>query len=173
MWRIYHKGEQEETHAYVRFVKQESLTSIYLLLDIPAFQSLASLDISNCIALVPSTLTEVCHVFSNLQTLYFRGCKQFSQYHLAKIIDKCRTLTKIDGTGACVVSAALAISMLCSIPKVRLFWVVPLERDLKAWSLIVSQWRRVSFGLEINSRIPSAKALEDFLESLRDFDLML
>ena len=163
----------EETFAYVRFVKQESLTSIYLLLDLPGFENLASLDISNCTAFVPSTLTEICHILKNLQSFYFRGCKQFSEHHVAKIIDKCRTLTKIDGTGACTVSSPLAIGMLCSIPNVKLFWVVPLERDLKAWSLIVSQWRRVNFGLEINSRIPRASALEQFLESLTDFEWML
>ena len=173
VWRLYHRGELEEAHVYVRFIKQDSLSSIFLLLEIPSFENLASIDISNCKALDPTSFTEVCHVFKNLQTFFFRGCVQFTQYHLAKIIDQCRTLTKIDGTGACEVAPTWAIAMLCSIPKVRLFWVVPCCKQLKGWALIVSQWRRVNFGLEINSRIPRASALEDFLESLNDFDLML
>ena len=168
VWRVHHQGQDgERMFAYVRFVKQDTLDSVFLLLDVPGFENLSSLDISNCITLDPSTLTEVSVVLGSLTAFRFRGCKQISQYHLSKIVDNCRQLIEIDGTGAGTVSSTFAIAIICRIPNVKIFWVRPrLDDDLKRWSLIVSQYRRVNFGLEVNSYVPGPGYLERFLESL-------
>ena len=65
-------------------------------------------------------------------------------------------------------NAPNAIGMLCRIPRIKVFWVKPskCQRDLKWWSLIMSQWQNVNFGAEIALRVPTARAFEKFLESL-------
>ena len=167
MWRVHHQGQYgERMFAYVRFVKQETLDSIFLLLDIPGFENLTSLDISNCTSIDPSSLTEVSFVWRGLSALRFRGCKQISEYHLSKIVDNCRQLREVDGTSAGAVSSTFAMAMVCRIPNVTIFWVSPRLDDLKKWSLIVSQYRHVNFGLEVNSYVPGPGYLERFLESL-------
>ena len=71
-------------HAYVRFVVQEQLDSIFSLLDVPGYDNLTSLDISHCIKVDPSSVTEMYVVMRQLQSFKFRGCGQFTEYHLAK-----------------------------------------------------------------------------------------
>ena len=147
VWRVHHRGQLgEEMHAYVRFVMQEELNSIFLLLDVPGYSNLTSLDISNCINVEPSSVTEMSVVMAQLKIFTFRGCSQITEYHLAKVIDNCTQLIEVDGTGAGPVSGVLGIGMLCRIPNVKIFWVSPKASDLKQWSTIVSQWRRVNFG---------------------------
>ena len=150
VWRVHHQGEDSERmFAYVRFVKQDNLDSVFLLLDIPGFKNLNSLDISNCISVDPASLTELSVVLTNLRAFRFRGCKQISEYHLAKIADNCHQLIEVDGTSAGTVSSTFAIAIICCIPNVKIFWVRPrLGDDLKRWSLIVSQYRRVNFGFK-------------------------
>ena len=125
-----------------------------------------SLDISHCIKVDPSSVTEMSVVMRQLQSFKFPGCGQFTEYHLAKVIDNCTKLIEVDGTGASPVSGALGIGMLGRIPNVKMFWVSPKASDLKQWSTIVSQWRRVNFGLEMSAQIEDPLAIEKFIESL-------
>ena len=167
VWRVHHHGQLgEEMHAYVRFVMQEELNSIFLLLDVPGYSNLTSLDISNCINVEPSSVTEMSVVMAQLKIFTFRGCSQITEYHLAKVIDNCTQLIEVDGTGAGPVSGVLGIGMLCRIPNVKIFWVSPKASDLKQWSTIVSQWRRVNFGLEMSAQIEDPLAIEKFIASL-------
>ena len=168
IWRSHHYGDLGEFMVgYVLSSQQCCLLSAFNLLDVPGFQTLTMLDISGCINLDPSSITEICGVFTSLSKFKYKNCPAFSQYHIAKLVDNVDSIRAINGVGSGKVSATFATGIAFRRPAINMLWFEPTEHDLKQWSTVVYNFcRRVNFGPQIARIVPGCHVMEAFEKML-------
>ena len=170
VWRIHHDGDLGELMiGYVLSSQQCCLISAFHLLDVPGFQSLTKLDISGCINLDPSSITEICGVFTSLSNFTYKNCPAFSQYHIAKFVDNVEGIKAINGVGSGKVSATFATGIAFRRPALTILWLEPTEHDLKQWGTVVYNFcRRVNFGPQVARIVPGRHVMEAFEKMLSE-----
>ena len=170
IWRIHHEGDLGEFMVgYVVKSKQCCLSSVFNLLDVPVFTELTTLDISGCSMLDPSSVTEICPALQFLTDFYYQDCPEFSQYHLAKLVDSLALIKSVNGLGSGLVSATFATGIAFRRPDLKMLWVEPTEYDLKEWSTVVYNFcRRVNFGSAVARIVPGFRVMDAFEKMLSE-----
>ena len=134
------------------------ITSPFLLLDVPNYEDIKWLDISGCMQMDPTEVIDIVKGFKSLTKFTFRDCVQFTAYHLQRIVDLGFALEFIDGSGAGHIDSTMAMGMVCKLPKLKVFWVMPDACDLKLWEKLVFDFSyRVSFGQHVMRLVPARR----------------
>ena len=144
-------GEFEDVmEVEVKLSRRCCIANPFLLLDIPGYAEISSLDISGCPQLKATDVINIIDGLKNLKKFYYRDCIQFSCYNIQRVADLAPNLELIDGSGAGYVDATIAMGICCKLKKLRNFWIMPDARDLKMWEKLAFDFdARICFGMSV------------------------